>query len=120
MGRFGMWWGAGMARGQKQGQKEGREEKRDRAPAEYPVPPLPAGAVDYRNDPTALLEQTEDGVERAGTLYAGMAEGRYVRGGVQAQADPNDRGRGRTVETQGGGVAAVRAMWEFVNMYRQE
>ena len=120
MGRFGMWWGAGMARGQKQGQKEGREEKRDPTPAEYPVPPLPAGAVDYRNDPTALLEQTEDGVERAGTLYAGMAEGRYVRGGVQAQADPNDRGRGRTVETQGGGVAAVRAMWEFVNMYRQE
>jgi hypothetical protein len=28
--------------------------------------------------------------------------------------DINDRGRGRTVETQGGGVAVVRAMWEFV------
>jgi predicted alpha-1,6-mannanase (GH76 family) len=32
--------------------------------------------------------------------------------------DLNDRGRGRTVETQGGGVAAVRAMWEFVHMYQ--
>lgn len=124
MGRFGMWWGVGMAGGQKQGQKEKREERReerrDRALAEYPVPSLPAGAVDYRNDPAALLERTEDGAERAGTLYAGMSEGLYVRGGVQAQADPNDRGRGRTVETQGGGVAVVRAMWEFVNMYQQE
>lgn len=37
--------------------------------------------------------------------------------GVQ---DANDRGRGRTVETQGGGVAVVRAMWEFVDMYKRE
>jgi hypothetical protein len=29
--------------------------------------------------------------------------------------DANDRGRGRTVETQGAGVAVVRAMWEFVS-----
>jgi hypothetical protein len=28
--------------------------------------------------------------------------------------DLNDRGRGRTVETQSGGVAVVRAMWEFL------
>jgi hypothetical protein len=32
-------------------------------------------------------------------------------------ADLNDRGRGRTVETQAGGVAVLRAMWEFVRMY---
>lgn len=31
--------------------------------------------------------------------------------------DPNKRGRGRTVETQGGGVAVLRAMWELVSMY---
>lgn len=31
--------------------------------------------------------------------------------------DLNDRGRGRTVETQAGGVAVLRAMWEFVSMY---
>ncbi|KAF2418994.1 Six-hairpin glycosidase [Tothia fuscella] len=31
--------------------------------------------------------------------------------------DANDRGRGRTVETQGGGVAVVRAMWEFVGRF---
>ncbi|KAH8844388.1 hypothetical protein MCOR27_009439 [Pyricularia oryzae] len=27
--------------------------------------------------------------------------------------DPNDRGKGRTVETQGGGLAIMRAAWEF-------
>ena len=28
--------------------------------------------------------------------------------------DLNDRGRGRTIETQGSGLAVVRAMWEFL------
>jgi hypothetical protein len=28
--------------------------------------------------------------------------------------DLNDRGRGRSVETQGSGLAVVRAMWEFL------
>jgi hypothetical protein len=28
--------------------------------------------------------------------------------------DVNDRGRGRTVETQSSGLAVVRAMWLFV------
>jgi hypothetical protein len=36
---------------------------------------------------------------------------------INTTADLNDRGRGRTVETQGGGVAVLRAMWEFVHMY---
>lgn len=31
--------------------------------------------------------------------------------------DNNDRGRGRTVETQGGGVAVLRSMWELVHLY---
>ncbi|KAK8016360.1 hypothetical protein PG993_014549 [Apiospora rasikravindrae] len=32
--------------------------------------------------------------------------------------DPNDRGRGRTVETQGGGLALVRAYWNIVHAPR--
>ena len=31
-------------------------------------------------------------------------------------ADPNNRGRGRTVETQGGGLAVVRALWEILRL----
>lgn len=30
--------------------------------------------------------------------------------------DPNDRGRGRTVETQGGGLAVLRALWIIVDL----
>jgi hypothetical protein len=29
--------------------------------------------------------------------------------------DLNDRGRGRTVETQGGGISVLRALWEIVD-----
>jgi hypothetical protein len=35
--------------------------------------------------------------------------GKNPRGGK----DPNDRGRGRTLETQGAGVALLAAWWEF-------
>lgn len=35
------------------------------------------------------------------------------KNGPAAVSDPNDRGRGRTVETQGGGVAVLRALWEI-------
>ncbi|QDS70222.1 hypothetical protein FKW77_007047 [Venturia effusa] len=34
--------------------------------------------------------------------------------------DLNGRGRGRTVETQGGGVAVLRCMWELVRLYAKE
>lgn len=33
----------------------------------------------------------------------------------RSPADPNDRGRGRTVETQGGGLAVLRAYWELAS-----
>ena len=35
------------------------------------------------------------------------------------QQDLNDRGRGRTVETQSGGIAVLRAIWKLVES-RQE
>ena len=33
-----------------------------------------------------------------------------------ANRDLNDRGKGRTVETQGGGVAVLSALWRLQNM----
>lgn len=51
---------------------------------------LPAGAVDYRNNESHIDTMT-DGVPR----------------------DFNDRGRGRTVETQSGGVAVLRALFQW-------
>ncbi|KAJ5698903.1 hypothetical protein N7462_000908 [Penicillium macrosclerotiorum] len=51
---------------------------------------LPAGAVDYRNDELAV-----DGIA------------------LGIPRDFNDRGRGRTVETQAGGVAVLRALFQW-------
>jgi hypothetical protein len=123
-GRFGMWWGDANTT---------RLEKR-----------LPAGAEDYRNrglgDPkkwgrgwSPVLEPPKDlpGLEmlteqeaRDGAAVDGAFDPRPIGGqkpltaGLDAMLvgvqDSNDRGRGRTVETQGTGVAVVRAMWEFV------
>lgn len=123
-GRFGMWWGAPVS---------GVD-----AEEEVEASPLPLGAVDYRNNeslpegrmwmPLSEYEwstEEEDGPPSfmgfdpvAGSL--GGAGGRSKRGESRAEIrDKNDRGRGRTVETQAGGVAVVRALWEFVNMYRE-
>jgi hypothetical protein len=52
---------------------------------------IPPGADDIQNRRSLREEQYDDGVQR----------------------DVNDRGRGRTVETQGGGLAVLRAMWEL-------
>lgn len=52
---------------------------------------LPDGAVDYRNVESEPITSTFDGVPR----------------------DFNDRGRGRTVETQSGGVAVLRALYQW-------
>jgi len=42
----------------------------------------------------------------------------YAKEGVET-ADINDRGRGRTVETQSGGVAVLRALWRLVDSRRE-
>lgn len=71
---------------------------------------LPRGAVDYRNslvDDYILDGQTR--FEHSADAYiAARDEDAHSAG------DWNDRGRGRTVETQGSGLAVVRAMWEFL------
>ena len=47
------------------------------------------------------------------------SEGISAANGRPSQRDVNDRGRGRTVETQSGGVAVLRALWKLVES-RQE
>lgn len=88
-GKFGMWWG------------------RPYGAADPPAfsSPLPPGAVDYRNHMAAGEE---------GYVY-GL--GKATRSGPNwqkpASGDVNDRGRGRTVETQSGGVAVLRALHQW-------
>jgi hypothetical protein len=95
-GRFGMWWGA--------------------PPHTSSVPDvdvdLPAEAVDYRNH--GVPRQWKNKPKYAREAQEGNDE-------INEQAakigimDLNDRGRGRTVETQGGGVSVLRALWEIVD-----
>lgn len=72
---------------------------------------LPEGAVDYRNDVSELNDEvwSTEGVETA----TGLRTRTY---NYQKVLDVNDRGRGRTVETQGGGVAVMRALWELLHI----
>lgn len=91
-GKFGSWWGAeyGLP-------IEGEEDIWRR------------GALDYRNDPAVLTLSnfSAAGVDASREAFQSRSE--------RDDEDPNERGRGRTVETQGGGVAIVRAMWEFLH-----
>lgn len=113
-GQYGMWWSAPAFLQSRGGV--------DRSP-------LPKGAEDYRSrglgdaslwgtnwhpashsklstveDILADLDEQVKPKEKAGIRS---------RSNVKKE-DMNDRGRGRTVETQSGGVAVVRSMWEFL------
>lgn len=93
-GRFGGWWGASLARNT-------LLESKGKSPGER----LPRGALDYRN---GISDAEYWGGEQPGTKFHAT------------MSDPNERGRGRTIETQGGGVAVTRAMWEFLRIFEDE
>ncbi|KAK3899234.1 hypothetical protein C8A05DRAFT_18303 [Staphylotrichum tortipilum] len=127
-GLFGMWWTAGLfeiARAQV-------EEEMVK-----PVPPLPVeedgdeDMVDYRNDgvpynqvwmkiadlpkgtPPPKDEAAGQGQQQK-PLGGGDKTKRHDKRGTKEEGgawDPNLRGRGRTVETQSGGLAVLRALW---------
>ena len=84
------------------------------------VPPAPAhtdGAVDYRNHPGLLHEldiDIDDDAHDVDRAPPPLSSARRI-----SPRDANDRGRGRTVETQGSGLAVVRAMWEFLRWRRE-
>ncbi|KAF2678918.1 glycoside hydrolase family 76 protein [Lentithecium fluviatile CBS 122367] len=101
-GRFGAWWGADSDAKVNQGNKKWYESLRTRG-------------IDYRNDPVfsrPFPNEEESGDGESQTTPHDWEE--------YAQDDLNDRGRGRTVETQGSGVAVVRAMWEFLKRMGDE
>jgi hypothetical protein len=129
-GRFGMWWGANVNNINKRPIPTGAEDYRndglgDRA----------RWGVGWKSGtgvtPPSRIE--DEGIFVLGARVPSPAKGTPtdwvdVKTGRSFVKDPdfpqnlnasdiNDRGRGRTVETQGGGVAVVRAMWEFVSRY---
>ena len=106
-GKFGMWW------------NPPRQDGNASLKIAVDDVLLPDGAVDYRNDgvPRDRLWQdagTVDGREL--NCYQPFQES-SAAATMEAKGrrkDLNDRGRGRTVETQGGGIAILRAYWELV------
>lgn len=95
-GRFGMWWGA--------------------PPHTSSVPDadvdLPAEAVDYRNHGVPQQWKNKPRYQRA--VHDGSDDINENSAKIGTR-DLNDRGRGRTVETQGGGISVLRALWEIVD-----
>jgi hypothetical protein len=73
---------------------------------------LPDGAFDYRNFPALLNFLDIDDAPKSGltTPHSQIYQRAKPAG---HDGDLNDRGRGRTVETQGSGLAVVRAMYEL-------
>jgi hypothetical protein len=102
-GKFGMWWGAPIDTA------AGRN-----IPAE-----LPPHAVDYRNLGTPRdwngrpFGSGNRTVDKLGEKI--MFQDVEVKRTEVGIMDLYDRGRGRTVETQGGGLAVLRARWELVD-----
>lgn len=89
-GKFGMWWGA--------------PDSSDGLDLDVEVE-IPENAVDYRNS----------GVPSQWDMPGNSSDHRSSpkNGRQLGPTDLNDRGRGRTVETQGGGVSVLRAAWEI-------
>ncbi|KAI9861460.1 MAG: hypothetical protein M1813_005358 [Trichoglossum hirsutum] len=90
-GKFGMWWGVPAG---------------SDTPGPNAEPELSSGSIDYRN--LGLPVDSTWGGRVA-------SQGRNIKA-YNIDHDLNDRGRGRTVETQGGGVSVLRAMWEIVDL----
>ncbi|KAJ4984743.1 glycosyl hydrolase [Stagonosporopsis vannaccii] len=105
-GHFGSWWDASTNG------------------AGSPKVKLATNATDYRNKPDSYIAQLEEVVGRSVEEQVAEEDEERLAGhdmtgdhdqdtSFSSSRDLNDRGRGRTVETQGSGVAVLRAMLEF-------
>ncbi|KAF7561363.1 hypothetical protein G7046_g2781 [Stylonectria norvegica] len=129
LGRFGMWWGAGIFDAVVSLDNDGIDHDA-------------ANTTDYRNQGTPedatwgenhrWLPGTGgwnvlkgDGVLRTesqqqvlpSTEGQGKAGERPPTSGTKSRKDANDRGLGRTMETQVGGLALLRAYWEMTQSF---
>jgi Glycosyl hydrolase family 76 len=125
-GRFGMWWGRAYP---------------DDAADGFESPPLPLGAVDHENNnsnnctnstefkkwsqerglttqketichPQQVSDTPDTGLD-LDQQNEGVGRRSRRRSSGRSKQDVNDRGRGRTVETQSGGLAVLRALWQW-------
>jgi Glycosyl hydrolase family 76 len=114
MGRYGMWWGL-----------------HDKQPDV--VVRVPEGAEDYRNEGLGDSERWGEGWSPGmappkvpnfpGNIKAVVMDsgsGQAAMSSEDEPWDPNKRGRGRTIETQGSGMAVVRSLHELLALFTDE
>ncbi|CAN8101123.1 unnamed protein product [Discula destructiva] len=117
-GKIGTWWTAGLL-------------GLDEIPAGEDFSGMDEpGAVDYRNEgvpddpmwrqtPTGVTPpfspqpQSEESVQKRAPEKMTPRQSARAETSESPKGDLNDRGRGRTVETQGSGLAMLRAYWEI-------
>ncbi|KAL8920455.1 MAG: hypothetical protein Q9208_006204 [Pyrenodesmia sp. 3 TL-2023] len=118
-GEFGTWWG--IPAGDK-----GTNKQRMINQDGWNLPP--DDGTDYRNEGTPVddIWMLLDDQRRQNLKHIDDTEAdhRLKKQGGEKETlqrtiwDPNNRGRGRTVETQSGGLAVLRALWKVVDSTR--
>ncbi|UKZ75945.1 hypothetical protein TrVFT333_003641 [Trichoderma virens FT-333] len=94
-GRFGMWWGSGIF------------GNIDTSPASDGIDHDAVNITDYRGLEKQVAPEDYENMVMLDSMETPMAKRK------PHPSDPNNRGRGRTVETQVGGVAVLRAYWDI-------
>ena len=116
-GKFGEWWGRPAS----------RRGRADGANGDFDGPSTQG--TDYRNEGVPMDEiwrVPEDDAMYDSDIIRGLAKQERSCHGVYKSTDElglgdiNDRGRGRTVETQSGGVAILRALWRLVESRKED
>lgn len=116
-GRFGMWWTIGLLPNITSADVESNRTR--------PKGPTERGSVGGDDDGSEMTDYRTYGVPNTQEWRGGDATDdantttpttRPPSRDAMKSGDPNDRGKGRTVETQGGGLAIMRAAWEFSNL----
>lgn len=98
-GKFGMWWG-------KRHQVFDDDDENEDSMS-HEINPLPDGATDYRNHPELMPPSWSTNATSVPETDGAAMKAR------NGQREYNDRGRGRTVETQSGGVSVLRALFQW-------
>jgi Glycosyl hydrolase family 76 len=107
-GEFGTWWTVGL--------DVWGEASHDHTNHDY----ADSASVDYRNDglPSDAQWQLDPGTE-VHSLPGTQRQSQSKHTPNTATKDANDRGRGRTVETQSGGIAVLKALYARVERGRE-
>lgn len=108
-GKFGTWWG--------------KHHWRRPGDDQWPVDDE---GTDYRNEGVPddelwrLPVEDQHGIGYREPARQVHGTTKFENGHIEQAWDPNDRGRGRTLETQSGGLAVIRALYQWERWYSKK